>query len=64
VQSIKNKVPGGEKMTSSNWIELIILIVVICFGGIIKFFTFKKVSKMEGLGPVNGEDPGEGIVIK
>jgi len=51
-------------MTSSNWIEMIILIVVICFGGIIKFFTFKKVSKMEGLGPVNGEDPGEGIVLK
>jgi len=51
-------------MTYSNWIEIIILLVVICLGVVIKLYTFKKVSKMEGLGPVNIEDSGEGIIIK
>ena len=51
-------------MTTSNWIELILLLVVICVGGAVKLFTFKKVSKMEGLGPVNTEEAGKGIIVK
>jgi|GEM_PF-2262066 len=51
-------------MTYSNWIEIIILLVVICLGGVIKLFTSKKLSKLEGLGPVNTEDSDKGIIIK
>jgi len=43
---------------------MILLLVVICFGGVMKLFTFKKISKLEGLGPLNTEETGKGIIIK
>jgi hypothetical protein len=53
-----------DLMTDSNWIEIILLGVLILLSSTVKLWTKKKVSKLDGLGLVNKEGAGEGMILK